>query len=231
MNRDPRSKLVYWPRRRRWLALAGLVLVALAAHQPLLQWLAQTLITDDGLRRSDYALVIECERCFDHASRLYHDQTVGGLLCIEQPAIRLVPLGVLPSWRAHCTREVARRGVPASAVAQIDGEAEEPWQAARVLRAWLSEHPMATVLVICGRFRSGAWRWAITEMLQDSELDRVHFFCPPDPRFDETNWWRSRMGWREYAAALFEQLYFRLHGEDRMLLPPLDPEAYERSVQ
>src|SRR6185437_16382649 len=82
------------PRRHRRLwAAVGLLVAGVAFHAPLLHCLALTLIADDGARKADQVLVLNCERCFERASHLYREGFASRFHYIEQPTKRLVFLG------------------------------------------------------------------------------------------------------------------------------------------
>jgi hypothetical protein len=221
-------------RHRRWALLAGGLLVTGVVHPLILRWLAEAVIADDRPQAADHLLVVDGERCFDRAAELYHGQVAFHLHMIARPAKRLEQLGVVPSWENQCFEQLTRRGVPRRAISAIPGTADEnnPWQAARCLRVWMEDHPGTRILLLCDRFEGGGLRFVISLVLEARELERVVFRGLPDERYDETNWWRSRMGWRAMASAVFDLTYFRLHGEDaeRPYLS-FDPDAYERSLQ
>ncbi|MGH7136359.1 MAG: hypothetical protein ACREHD_11505, partial [Pirellulales bacterium] len=177
-------------------------------------------------------LVLSCQRSFDRASEMFREGLTPRLHYIEEPASRLVLMGLRPSWGSQCVRQLVRRGVPARAISQIDGVSEGPWQDAHALQRWLKEKPATRVLVLCDRFNSGGIRFAFASVLEAGELARVRFWSPRDPRFDENDWWKSHDGRREFVVALFAQAYFRLHGEDaQRLATGFDPDAYERALE
>jgi hypothetical protein len=209
-----------------------MLLAGAALHAPLLRGLAQTLIADDGPQAAEHMLVLNCERVFDRASQAYHLGRTSKLLYIDLPAKRLGSLEIVPSWGTQCSRELQRRGVPPTAIFPIGGTAGDPWQTAHRLHEWLEARPQARVLVLCSRFASGGVQFAFSSVLETTELNRIAFWSPADPRFDESNWWRSHAGRRELAVAIFTQAYFRLHGEDVEPPPPtFDPDAYERELR
>jgi len=220
-------------RWRRWV-VGGMIVAAVVFHATILRWLARTLIVDDTRRTVDDVLVLDRGDCFDRAAELYHAGLASRLHFIERPAKRLESLGVVPSWGSLCNAELKRRRVSPRAITAIPGIADvnDTWQMARCTRAWLKDHPDDTVRVLCGRFSSGGIRYVMSKTLAVDDLDRVVFCGVPNLRYDESNWWQSRAGCREIVAALFDQAYFRLHGEDSaVLIQPFDPDAFERGLK
>lgn len=219
-------------RPRRWLFAIVLLLAAgVVLHPPLLRGLACLLIADEGSHDADHVVVLWCEGCFDRAGELYRENQAAQFHYIEPTSERLVSLGISPSWGKLCVAELGRRGVPPQAISEIPGAAREPWGFAHSLHTWLDDHRETRVLVLCNRLESGAVRFAFSAILSEAEFARVGFWCPPDPRFDETDWWRSGAGRRELATALFSRVYFRLHGEDAGApAAAFDADAYERGL-
>lgn len=228
-SQSPKADAWRW---RRWLALAVILLIAAAVFHPLLlRGAACLLIADDGAGDANDVVVLWCEHCFDRASELYRDGEAARFHYIEPTSERLVSLGVSPSWGELCVAELGRRGVPSQAISEIPGAAREPWGFAHSLHAWLRDNPESQVRVLCSRLESGAVRYAFSSVLGDDEFERVGFWCPADPRFDEHDWWQSGAGRREFATALFTQAYFWLHGEDSGVSATMfDPDAYERGL-
>lgn len=226
------SKILSLSPRCRWFyAPAAVVLAAAVFHPLLLRGAAAVLIADEGASGADHVVVLWCERCFDRASELYREGDATRLHYIEPTSERLVSLGISPSWGELCVAELGRRGVPRQSISEIPGPAREPWGFAHSLHAWLRDNPESKVRVLCSRLESGAVRFAFSSVLTSEEFERVGFLCPADPRFDETDWWRSGAGRREFSTALFTQFYFRLHGEDGGTPATVfDPDAYERGL-
>lgn len=216
--------------RRRWDIVAIAVLIAVA-HVPILRGLALALIADDPMPSADQVLVLRADYCFDRAAEMYHRGTISRILVMDRPANRLVRMGVVPSKKEQCLRELRRRDIGAEAVSPLPGSDEIPWQVARALRAWLAEHPGARVLVLCERFESGDLRFVGSRVMDASQAERVAFRGLPDHRFDETNWWWSRAGVRAFAGAAFNLAYDRVRGEDAHPTAEIDFSQFERRYQ
>lgn len=218
------------PRRHwRW-AVIGLLALGLSAHAPILRGLARALIADDPAQSAAWVLVLHGDYRFDRAAELYHRGTASRILVINRPATRLVRLGVVPSKKEQCLRELRRRGVSPNAVTALPGDDQTPWHVAHALQAWLAEQPRTRVLVLCDRFKSGNLRFIVSRVMQTGESERVAFRGLPDQRYDETNWWRSRAGVRAFTGAAFELAYDCLHGEDAGPAGEVDLDRFEREL-
>jgi hypothetical protein len=60
----------------------------------------------------------------------------------------------------------------------------------------------------------------------------VRIFLIRDRRYDETNWWRSRIGIREVTLGYLRYLHNRMVGRPAPFTPPeWSPESFERRLQ
>lgn len=231
-----RAKAVRRWRRRAavWLFLVILIGVG---HAPLLRRLAGILVVDQtsdgagtlwlfdppgagGLDRSQY----------DAAARLHDEDPSRKILLVEDDSSRLVLGGVLPSFQAISRKALAARGVGGEAIGVLDAPGNA-WEAARRLRTWLEERPGEKALVVCDRFESRYRRFILASVLGPRGAQRVRFRAVPDDRFDEANWWRSRLGVKVFARNLSVLLYVWIHGEDTAIPARWDPDEYEASLR
>jgi hypothetical protein len=100
----------------------------------------------------------------------------------------------------------------------------------RELQDWLAEHPDVSVSLVCDGFQSGYWGRVLDRTLPEAQRGRVAVHPLRDRRYDETNWWRSRTGWKDYWSAVVNWGYLGACGEDRPVQPEWDPDAYERAL-
>jgi hypothetical protein len=220
-------------RRRRWTVAVCSLLVVIVFHAPLLRLAVSPLVDGDEPRAADYLFVYSGDGRFDRAAEAYRCGDATRILVLDRPATRLVRLGILRSRAEECRHELARRGVPEESVLLIPGAANTPWQTARCLEAWLRDNPRHDVRLLCDRFASGDLRYVMSRILGADERQRVAIEGLADRRYDNTNWWRSRAGWRGTGGAACELAYDRLRGEDPDPRPSqeFDPQAFERALR
>lgn len=209
--------------------LALLCLVA-ATHAPILRGLARALIADEPMQSADWALVLRPDRRFDRVAELYRSGAISGVLVMDRPANRLVRLGVIPSMKEQCLRELRRRGVGSDRVSALPGSDESPWQVAHALQTWLVEHPGSRVLVLCEQFKSGDLRFVVSTVMEGRDAERVALRGLPDRRYDESNWWKSRAGVRAFGEMVFDLAYDCMHGEDMPPAGEVDLDQFERNL-
>ena len=123
------------------------------------------------------------------------------------------------------------RGVADSAIRTLDGTASDIWCAARVLGQWLQDHPDAQVEFYEDRFQSRNLSCAAGQVLESSIANRVFYHALPDPRYDETNWWRSRDGVKAFMFAHLSLIYTGFHGEPEEFNPSWNPDDYARDLE
>lgn len=218
--------------RRRWLRRLLFVLILAGAlylaRGPLLRGLAGFLVVDDCTGDADTVLLLDGDRLYERAALQYR----GGakrLLLIEGPPGRLARMGILPDPVELARRELAKYEVPESAVDVLKIEKGGDWNRAKRLRDWLNEHPEAQVCVLCDRFSSRR-----TRCLFDRELGglsvRVHWRALPARSYDETNWYRGKIG----TLALFDSYlswgHVWLYGDALGERQEWDPDAYQNNL-
>lgn len=195
-------------KRNLW-AIAAAILLAAAAlfHHALLRGLTRPLVACQPSGDFDYVGMIsrtegpDGDRCFDAAARLLAEDPRRRLLVVGAGPVRLIEMGVLPPFEKVVRRELARRGVTVVAISVVPGDGDRYAAAAVALAAWLDAHRDARVLLLCSQFRSAHTRRALNAAISASQADRARI-CPlSDRRFDESNWWKCRPGWREVGIA------------------------------
>ena len=222
--------------RRILLALAACAVV-IVGHAPVLRLLARPLVADepgaemDCLCLAGGAYGFEGDNYFDMAAQWRIEQPAGRYAVLEPWPCRVVEIGVLPTFESTCRRELARRGVPNTAVFRLPGCAWDDWDKARVLAAWLQDHPGASMGLLVGRFQGGRTRYVLRTVLGRAEADRVRILAVPDADCTEANWWRSRGGAKTFAFAWLKLGFAWCEGEDRFVPRPASAAEYERALQ
>ena len=226
------------PKRPYRLAVLLVVTICLAiAHAPILHGIARILVVDEQTDDARYIWLFDPAKNFrqadspyDLTARLCRDDPSRKILLIEADFTRLVRAGIVPSFETISRQQLEARGVDREAIAAIDTP-RNSWQAARRLRDWLQERPDGQVLAIGKRFRSRYHRVVLDSVLAAEEARRVKFVAVPDYRFDETNWWKSRTGAKEFFRSFVTLAYAWCHGEDTLEPPPWDPDQYEATLR
>jgi hypothetical protein len=217
--------------RKRWLArrlivVVGIVFTIYLARAPLLHAVGSGLVVRDTTRNADFVLVLDGDRCYEEAARLYHEGTVPGILLIESVPSRLVRIGVLPSNEELARRELDKHGVPDAAIDIVGGPATSIWHAARRLEEWLAEHPGDSLIVLCPRFSGRELRWLHSQVLGPDELSRLFWHPLRDRRYDETNWWSRKEGVLSVFNSYVSLGYVWLNGEQQATWYEWDAEEW-----
>ena len=139
-------------------------------------------------------------------------------------------LGVLPPWETFARGELKRRGVPASAVAVVEGESIDEWDDFRLLATWLKARPDATVAVASNPFSSRRVRYMLDAAMAPPEAAHARVFLLDDPQCTAANWRQSRFGVKHFMFSCLDLIYAWAHGSDRQTPPPQSVEAYQKAL-
>ncbi len=169
-------------------------------HATILRSAANLLILDE---RGEVEWLCVCDpdadRCFEQAAQWYHDGPSRRILLISPPPNRLAQIGIRPSLEVLGVEALVARGVPRPAIHAIRSDWQEDWAIARVLDRWLAEHHDVTCGLLCQQFRSAHMRRVLERVLGGEKVQRVRVRSLVDRRFNESNWWTSRCGNREFG--------------------------------
>lgn len=220
------------PRMRvtRFRVALLVLLLAVLFHGPALRLAARPLVVDERVASVDAVVVVSGDRSIEEAARLIREQRAGEVLLIEPYPVRLVRYGVLRPRAEQDRSQLVTRGVPESAVVVLDGEANGSWESARRLGHWLNEHPERRVLILRDRFHGRYQRHIVNAVLDESAASRVSYFGLKDRRFDESNWWRSRSGIKEFIASAMDLAHVLVCGESSPAAEWWDPDEYEQQL-
>lgn len=217
-------------RLRRWTIAACLALLVVCLHAPMLRMLGGCLVADESQTAGDALLIVGGDRCFDAAARRYAHGEAESILLYESQLGRLVLLKIVPADQETARRELALRGVPLGAIALLQNRPAIPGDPAARLATWLAEHPEKRVVVLSDRFRSALLSWDYDRAIARPQRNRVAIWALADRRYDETNWWHSKVGIKAFFRAIFDQIYIRVRGVEPEKIIDFDPDAYERLV-
>jgi hypothetical protein len=185
--------------RRRLTIVAVVALAAWVFRAPILCGLAGGLIVEDRLVQEGFGpapavLILDGDRQFDSAARLYSAGGARTILVSSSPPDRLVRLGIMPRGEETAGRELLKRGVAKQDFVIIAGESDSRSRIAAALAAWLAEHPDQSVNVLCERFTSRAWKLVLRRAAGPPLKQHIRIVALPNRHYDETNWWRSKPG-------------------------------------
>ena len=174
-----------------------LVATLYALRRPILGGMAEVLIVDEPLRRSDYLLLLngdEHTRPF-HAARLYHRGLAPRILVAQAETVPAHDLWFFPTATRLALSVLRHEGVPDSAVTVIPfpGGIGSTREEAEALRAYLAEHPARRVTVVTTTYHTRRARWTFRREMRGSGVE-VRVSAAPEPRFQTSNWWRSEIG-------------------------------------
>ena len=218
---------------RRRLALFGcaaLLALAAALHAPLLTAAARVLVVDQSGTPATHLVLLGGDSRHDRAAAFLRENPAGRILLIEEVPDALVEHGVVPAAHVLDRRALAERGVPERAIEQLGSPAANDWQAMRRLGRWLADHPDARVAVLCDRFASRRLRIVVDAVLPPDAARRVSLRPLANHQYDETNWWRGRVGARQFVYAWLHLAYQRLRGEPPPRPATWDPDRYEAEI-
>lgn len=226
--------------RRKGLIACLLAVLAMGgawwARAPILAGLARPLVADDPVAPGCYLWIHtedgvfpDATPCYEIAARLAADDRGRRILLIDTQPARLAEFGVLPPFAAAARARLEARGVPVAAIEVLPGARRGLAAELPVLARFLDAHPDAHVQLLAGRFDSAADRRTIDKGLAPAQAARVRVCAIPHPAYDETNWWRSRNGVREFVLAWIKRLYGG-EGDDQQATVEWNPDAYERSL-
>jgi len=209
-------------------ALLGILGAVWLGKGAILRGAARLLIVEDPLVRPDYVWSCEADGAYDRAGALLRKNPKLRILIVENHPNRLVQAGVLPNGEEVARRQFIARGVPRGHIEIIPGEACNNRQEVRLMAQWLTSHREKQVLVLCDRFHSRYQRSVFDRLLQPEEAAAVRIQAVPDRRFDETNWWKSRIGAKELfrAYVVLALAHCRCGDPDEPIM--WNPEEYEQ---
>ena len=214
---------------RYLLGLLGVVAI-IVCHRPLLRLCASGLIVDSADGHADTILILDGDRCFEKAAEHYARGACDHVLLLAWQPDRLTMLGVLPSWDTIGRRELLAAGMPADAIFTTGGQVRNNWDAARTLDKWLDNNPQRRVDVFCHRFHSRELSHICNREIDSSRRARVHVRALSDRRYDETDWWLSKLGVKDFFGSVLFLGYAFARGEDPAQRVDLSPDRYEAGL-
>ncbi|MGA2618540.1 MAG: hypothetical protein ABSF26_13085 [Thermoguttaceae bacterium] len=225
--------------RAGWRRRAGILLLLLAAavllamgYRPLLRAAARPLICDQSPRGEFLCLQgdergASGEKCLDRAADWCREASSHRILLLAPCRSRIVQIGAVASFEENSRRALARLGVPDRVIQPIPGAGRDDWERAGLLKTFLADHPRAELALVCSRFRGGLTRHVLDAVLGAEAATRVTVLGLPSAAYDETCWWRSRDGMKEFAYAWLGLACAWWEGADRVVPQPWTVAEYQ----
>lgn len=203
------------------------------------------LVSQDGLRKSAYLVVLGGDDCYERAAQLVRRGMARQTLLVEPRPKRLVQMGIVPSWGEYAAAELSASGVPSRQITVVPRAPGDQRDDLALLADWLRARPGArvqagakgepevTVTIVCKEFASRSVRCGCRRYLGASALAlsaHVRLFGVRDERYDANNWWRSRTGAKELFLGFIDLAYAASNGNMLGDGPAWDPDRYEREL-
>ncbi len=207
-----------------------LLLLAVLFHAPALRLAASAMVVDEPGAAADAVVVVNGDRCVEVAADLVRQGRVRSVILIESYPRRLERYGILQLRVERTRSELLARGVPESAIVVLDGQTRDGWEAARRLGRWLDSNPDRRVTVLRERFQGRYQHRIIDAVLDESAAARVSYRGLRDRRFDETDWWQSRVGIKEFLGSALDLASAVMLGQRPPATDWWNPDDYERQL-
>jgi len=217
--------------RARLIACVAVAVLCVWFHKTILSSLAQTLIIDEAGEEDDNLAILGCDTCYYVAAEAFNRGLFRRVLVFEDSGRNLVKLGIIEPRHASARRQLTRHGVPGEAIVVVDVKGNTAWHAVDSLGNWMKQDQTARVQVLTSQFGSRCLRDMFDRALDEPLAERVHVVGLPDRRFDETNWWRSRVGVKTVMNSLLALGRVRCIGRPTSDLEHWDPIEYENQLR
>ncbi|MEK6238625.1 MAG: hypothetical protein N2C14_28230 [Planctomycetales bacterium] len=235
MDNTPSDPPAVRLRFRKWHALAVLLVVALVFHQPLLRGTGGLLTRDDAGETGEFIVLasgnIQDLRRYDMAAELIASGEATKVLLIPGLPTRIQELGIAPTSEQLSRDELARRDVSPDVVWVYQQDPDRPRTDPQLLGDWLDEHPLARVTVLCDRFESGSFGWRCRSVTSPDAASRIQVRSLTGVAVDETNWWKSRGGWKLFGQSWFRWFHSYWFGERPRRRADWDPDEYVKGLK
>ena len=196
-------------RLRKWGRHAAIVVVLISAvlvlgYRPILVGFARTFRIDDPAP-SDALVVLNGQWWVRplRAAELYKEGVAPVVLL---GTTRPIPYPDL--CESALNRKVLiRAGVPADTIHVLPGEIESTREEALRVRDYLSSRSARRITVVTHAFHTRRARRIFQRVLKDLNIE-VRMASASDPRFDESNWYRTAIGRGCYLSEAVKLLYY-----------------------
>jgi hypothetical protein len=207
-----------------------LLCLAATAHRPLLYALGSGLVVNQDPGAATAAFVASGDGRFQLAAQLVKTNRVEQILIVKPRPRRLVQLGILRPSDEVAIEKLCELGLDRSQIIVLTGDDSGSWRSVRLVSQWLGRRRNAEILVLVDRFESRRYHRLFDGLVSSSTRGKVRFAALRDGRFDESNWWQSRLGWKRLFDAYFSLVYDVTVGEERQFESVWSPDDYERRL-
>jgi len=173
---------------------------------------------------------VDCGQCYRVAAERSKQHAIQGILLCTNESQRIVLMGAIPAFEELGRQKLVNDGVASTAIEILPGECRNDWDQGRRINRWLEENPNKRVCLLCDLFASRRWSLILDHTLTATTRPRVTIEGVTDPRYNETTWWRRRMGIKSYFNSIVQLVYARCHGEDVIPVVDWSPEKYESAA-
>lgn len=196
------------------LAVLTALTLVLLAPGTVLPPLAEFLDISESPRPADHVLVLNGDpntRPFAAAALVGAGLVKDVLLTRQQLTLESdnVRAGVVLSELELTKAILQTRGVASELVKVLPGEIGGTGDEARLLAAFLKDHPEATVAVVTNGFHTRRARWIFHRALGPAAA-QIYFVGVPRDGVDETTWWRTASGSVVYLSEYAKFAYYWL---------------------
>ncbi len=174
-----------------------------------------------------HLLVHSGDRVGEVAAEYLERGQAGRCLVLQGTPSRIVQLGALPLDADLRIDELMKHGVSENQIMKLEVKGDRQWDWAREVGNWLQENPQANVLFLSDQFSTHENRAIVNRAITPALAQRVELVPLPDRRYDETNWWTSRLGIRRVGAGYLSLAYVYLVGEPEHDHAYRTPDEYE----
>ncbi len=186
-------------------AFLGLLFLLYLFRAPILRVAGEFWVVDDGLRPSDAILILSDDNYrADRAARAAE-------LFRDGWAPRVVASGVMLRPYAGISelmeRDLTGRGVPRDAVIRFPQTAASTREEAEALLSLVRERNWRRVLIVTSNYHTRRSRFIFSRVFPSTVEVRV--VPAPDPDFDPSNWWHTRLGKKYFVYELAAYCFAR----------------------
>lgn len=212
--------------KRILLLVMLLSLLGTCFHRVLLRSAAKTLMVNEQHHGADHLLIMGGDKSYQVAVDMLKRDEASSVLVFESSGGNLVKFGILPPPHEVAHRELLKHGIAADDITRVVSDPERRYFGS--LRLWMRRNPTSHVCLFTDSFSSKRTRQLVNLAMSRALSHRVTIVGLPDRRFDENNWWKSRVGIKTFVTTMLGLIHTNLMGlPQRSKSSSWDPDEYE----
>ena len=215
-------------RGRRLLAL-GILALLVSYHPYLLSACAWPLESSNPICTFNHLLVLDGDRCFDHAAEMGRDRQLKYIVSSWQPS-RLVRRRIMPTRSQISVTQLMKHGIAPSSISLLSPQANSTAHLAQILDHELSNNPKIEIAILCDAFHTRALQITFNSKLSPKSANRISIIGLPNRQFDRNNWWQSKAGLLAVFYGYID-LYFATTTPTGRKWKECDPTDISRSIR